>query len=369
MLLLVLIGALVFCTKRKREDEEKRDVGFSHYPEGHPLPGTDNLRNYSAFLSSINFVTKLPNWVAEKLTISNLLENNLPPPPQPTECESPSSTSSHKFSRFFIEENTVNPRFRQTNDDYRNSGWSRGHLATASHHRTSYLSWLETFNLSANIVPQDPEMNADHWNRLEQFTISLLDYNFIVYVVSGPLWKPEIPLEIIGPRSVHVPSHLYKVIKRVNSETGDSETAAFVIPNEAGIPVNQEIDHFQVPLEEVENLTGLNLEGMKSKKDLCKYVTCNHGKSKRISRWKIFSKVTSLRRSKLTDSFKLMLIKQHFNTSLDEDLFKDSGKDYLLEEIKHSIFAFPTEQKLVLLNELNQQLQETSNSNIIKLIE
>lgn len=53
--------------------------------------------------------------------------------------------------------------FRADDEDYLRSGYSRGHLAAASNHKSSQEDMASTFVLSANIVPQELSMNGCDW--------------------------------------------------------------------------------------------------------------------------------------------------------------------------------------------------------------
>lgn len=52
------------------------------------------------------------------------------------------------------------------NDDYRNSGYSRGHVNPSMHH--SSVSQLSTFTYT-NMAPQDATFNSGTWNQYETF--------------------------------------------------------------------------------------------------------------------------------------------------------------------------------------------------------
>ncbi|MEJ1619784.1 DNA/RNA non-specific endonuclease, partial [Escherichia coli] len=81
--------------------------------------------------------------------------------------------------------------FTAHNEDYLKSGWSRGHMAPAGDNKSSEQAMAETFYLS-NIVPQNYENNAGFWNRLEMYCRELTERFSDVWVVSGPLMKPQI---------------------------------------------------------------------------------------------------------------------------------------------------------------------------------
>ena len=91
----------------------------------------------------------------------------------------------------FASDPDVPAAFRADNSDYRGSRLSRGHLAPAGAHKQSQAALDETFNLSANILPQELSNNGSDWLRLERFARKLTGSYAQVYVVSGPLFLPE----------------------------------------------------------------------------------------------------------------------------------------------------------------------------------
>lgn len=58
-------------------------------------------------------------------------------------------------------------------DNYQ-SGWSRGHLAAAGNHSCDQKTYLETFWLNSNIVPQEFSNNGGFWARFERFVKDLV---------------------------------------------------------------------------------------------------------------------------------------------------------------------------------------------------
>lgn len=249
----------------------------------HGLPSLENVRSRLGYVSSVNFRTRIPNWVAEHLT-------------RDAEAEAASAGADRKHSRFKAEPD-VPPQWRATNDDYKGSGFSRGHLAPAGAHRRSQDELDETFLLSSNIVPQELSNNGSDWLRLERFAKGLLKEYSDVWVVSGPLFLPTdaspsasaaaaddadvtgttgaspaaatgaanpaagkrlVTYEVIGPHAVAVPTHLFKVVYAEDAASGARRLGAFILPNHplAGHP---DLDDFVVPLAELEALSGLRL--------------------------------------------------------------------------------------------------------------
>ncbi len=79
-----------------------------------------------------------------------------------------------------------------TLDDYKNSGYDRGHLAAAANHKHDQAAMCETFLLS-NIAPQvGANFNRGIWNDVERLVYTLLDSRYTdVYVCTGPLYLPD----------------------------------------------------------------------------------------------------------------------------------------------------------------------------------
>ena len=78
------------------------------------LPSTDNLRFHQNFVLSFDSAKRNAKWVLEHIT-----------------KDSSSGQGSRADVKFF-EDAGVEPRFRSRLEDYRNSGYDRGHLVRAS---------------------------------------------------------------------------------------------------------------------------------------------------------------------------------------------------------------------------------------------
>ena len=95
-------------------------------------------------------------------------------------------------------------------EDYRRSGYDRGHLAPSAD-MPSRDAQQESFLLS-NIVPQNGSMNGGTWRELEM-NVRKQAYNGRVFVVTGPVFQGS--REALQ-RRVLVPTSLYKAMYVVN---------------------------------------------------------------------------------------------------------------------------------------------------------
>jgi endonuclease G len=102
---------------------------------------------------------------------------------------------------------------RATLDDYKASGFDRGHLAPAGDMPTAQ-AMAQSFSL-ANMVPQAPEHNRGAWAK----SVEMATRKYAgrasgdVYVITGPVFEPSIAQSpSIGPGHVRVPKYLFKLV-------------------------------------------------------------------------------------------------------------------------------------------------------------
>ena len=94
-------------------------------------------------------------------------------------------------------------------EDYRRSGFDRGHL-TPSGDMPDAQSQQQTFSL-ANMVPQTPELNRGVWAGIEIAVRHLAQRRGELYVLTGPAFQGQ-ALRTIGPAGVLVPSATWKAV-------------------------------------------------------------------------------------------------------------------------------------------------------------
>ncbi|NJK82880.1 MAG: DNA/RNA non-specific endonuclease [Saprospiraceae bacterium] len=136
-------------------------------------------------------------------------------------------------------------------NDYRGSGYDRGHLIPAADRAFSTAAMQETF-LMSNVAPQVHTFNGGIWRELEELVRDWAYKYKKVYVVTGPLLtKP--PLKKIGQNKVSVPTAFYKVILDISEP--ELKGIGFIIPNETS---NQRLQQYAMSIDEVEKQTGID---------------------------------------------------------------------------------------------------------------
>ena len=193
----------------------------------------DELIFHSAYTLSYNPKTLIANWVAYELT-----------------AEETDGPWTRKGLRFMPDPDC---KSRQAdNNDYRNSGYSRGHLAPAGDMKWDSVAMLECFYFT-NCIPQDKELNNGRWNQLEMKTRALARKYGKVYVVCGPVFLDEDTLRI-GHNGVAVPDACFKAL--LVPKDASYSTIAFLMNNGGE---SRTVKECALTVDELEALLGLDL--------------------------------------------------------------------------------------------------------------
>ena len=134
-------------------------------------------------------------------------------------------------------------------EDYRRSGYDRGHLAPAADFKSSAKLMDESF-LMSNMSPQIHEFNAGIWENLESQTRRWARRFKTVYVITGPVLRDGLP-RIGKYNQVAVPEYFYKVIYLPAPE---NKAIGFVMRNEGS---DKKVRDFAMSVAQVEKQTGL----------------------------------------------------------------------------------------------------------------
>lgn len=150
---------------------------------------------------------------------------------------------------------SIPPEHSSGRDDYRGSGFDRGHCAPSASVDYSSEANSETF-FYTNIFPQLPGFNRDMmghkgvWGFLENEIRSWARSRGQVYVISGAYVGPDAPK--IGS-GVSVPTHFFKVVVAPNGP----DSIAFWMPHEEDTKYNA--SQYLVSIDFIESQTGLDL--------------------------------------------------------------------------------------------------------------
>ena len=156
---------------------------------------TNRALCYDAFAILHSGESKTPIFVAEKLNRAAMAD-----------------ADEKRTNRFFADAR-LRAAERATLNDYKGSGFDRGHMAPAGDMPTAQ-AMAQSFSL-ANMVPQAPEHNRGVWAKaVEQATRNYARRaTGDVYVITGPVYEPNIAQSPgIGPGQVRVPKYLFKLV-------------------------------------------------------------------------------------------------------------------------------------------------------------
>ena len=147
-----------------------------------------------------------------------------------------------------------------TLEDYKRSGYARGHICPSADMLWDVNANSETFLLS-NMSPQVKEFNDGRWTELEIACRSWAIKNDSVLIISGPIFKN--PKTTIGKGKVTVPSSYFKIV--IDISFPKCKAIAFIMPNER---LEKDIFNYATTIKDIENQTGLNFFPDYDKDDL-----------------------------------------------------------------------------------------------------
>lgn len=178
-------------------------TGFEHCPQffaqgAIPQAGsTENLKPralcFEAFAVLHSGTTKTPIYVAERLNSQQVAN----------------AQDEERTNKFFADARL--PRAERAElDDYKGSGYDRGHMAPAGD-MPNATAMAESFSF-ANVVPQAPQNNRKSWAGIEKATRKYVRRaKGDVYVITGPVFGST-PPATVGPDQVWVPQYLFKLV-------------------------------------------------------------------------------------------------------------------------------------------------------------
>ena len=173
---------------------------------------------YNAFAVLHSGSTRTPVFVAERLNRQSVLN----------------AQGEERTDRFFADARL--PRGERSElDDYRGSGFARGHMAPAADMPTPE-AMAQSFSL-ANMVPQNSAHNSGPWAKIEKDTRSYaLRAKGDVYVITGPVFESR--RQTIGQDRVSVPTQLFKLVYDATSKRAWAHWQQNSAQGQAGRPIS-----------------------------------------------------------------------------------------------------------------------------------
>jgi len=212
--------------------------GNIHLRYGNPSnANSKDVNNYllerPQYALSYNCKTGIPNWVSWQLDRSWL-------------------GNVDRSDDFRPDGDLPNACYAVRPNDYRGSGYDRGHL-TPSGDRTKRKSDNSATFLMTNMIPQSPANNREVWRELEEYSRDLVSQGKELYIVAGGEGKEK----AIAKGKVTVPKYTWKVILVLNNGNVE-ETIAVRMPNSQKVARTDWKDYI-VSVDEIEKKTGYNL--------------------------------------------------------------------------------------------------------------
>lgn len=226
LFLLCFIAIIAISNTKEPATVVSTDVDLPISPKGTP----EQLLYRSGYTASYNAETKIPNWVAWKLTREH-------------------TEGTIKRSGAAWHQDAEVPMPRATANDYKGSGWSRGHMCPAGDNKWDADAMYETF-LFTNCCPQNANLNSGAWNQIEMTCRRWARKYGEVYIVCGPvLFRQQ--HATIGPNQVVVPEAFFKVVVCLN---GTPRGIGYICRNTDG---DSSKDSYVNTIEQIERITGI----------------------------------------------------------------------------------------------------------------
>ena len=233
--IILIFGNLIF-KPRETTTDKKLEINNLDISNNNPSQANSkNLNNLlivkEEYILSYNCSKGIPNWVGWRTDREDL--GDLP------------------RSDDFREDNSLPKNCYQVDEnDYRGSGYDRGHLMPSGD-RTKSKSANSSSFLMVNMLPQNPSNNRQVWRELEIYSRKLVNQGFTLHSFAGGNGQ----IKTINNGKISVPKFTWKVILVENSKTREIEAIAVIMPNSEKVKRTDWQDYL-VTVDKVENITG-----------------------------------------------------------------------------------------------------------------
>ena len=230
-IIILLFSAVIYLFFPEKESNSNESITTTESSFNYlPTSTTDLVIKHKYYTLSYNEKFEQAEWVAYELKREHLSNTNRKRP-------------------YFIQDKKVKTQSADYRN-YKNSGYTKGHLCPAGDRKFSKIAYDETF-LTSNISPQKSSFNAGVWNRLEQKTRYWATKDKKLFVVTGGILEKN--LSTIGQEKVAVPKKFYKIV--LDYSKPEIKAIAFLLPHKTS---NAPLYSFVVSIDSVEKLTNID---------------------------------------------------------------------------------------------------------------
>lgn len=166
------------------------------------------ILQYEGFTVTFNEEMRQPDFVAWELTASKAM----------------SEIASRKDADFAVDESVDGCA---TLEDYKHSGFDRGHMAPAADMKWSKKAMRDCHYLT-NICPQLDKLNSGPWATVEKNCRKWAEKFGVIYIIAGPVLSDQLTRKI-GNTPVPVPERFFKVV--IAPFNNPPMGIAFLMPN------------------------------------------------------------------------------------------------------------------------------------------
>ncbi|MDE7376854.1 MAG: DNA/RNA non-specific endonuclease [Muribaculaceae bacterium] len=231
-LLMVAAAIWAFGDKDKDRGLSRQSAQASELMRvGMPTSTDSRIIDYEGFTMSFNDGMRQPNWVAWELT-----------------RDESQATEYSRGNADFAPDPAVG-RSAQL-DDYRGSGYDRGHMCPAGDMRWSLQGMKDCFLLT-NMSPQKGELNSGAWKSLEEKCREWAVRDSAIIIICGPVLTDRLTRSIGS--GIPVPERYFKVILAPYADP--VRGIGFIMPNAR---VKGGMQAAAVSIDEVEAVTGFD---------------------------------------------------------------------------------------------------------------
>ena len=191
--------------------------------------------HHVGYTVSFNSDWRIPNWVAYELTAEEV--QGVEP----------------RGNDFLPDPDIVSGT--PSTDDYKNSGYDRGHMAPAADMKWSKQAMTESFYTS-NICPQNQNLNKGDWKDLEEHVRNMATKYDHIYIACGPIVsaKPKTIGQYSYIDRIAIPDAFFKAVLR--KKNGSWSALGFMMPNQAG---HKKLSSYAMSIEELEMIIDMDL--------------------------------------------------------------------------------------------------------------